>query len=46
MYQLEQKFKTVPENYQQQIKQASHDNLLRWAKRVLNCDVLEEIFAV
>lgn len=42
---LERKFKVIPENYRQKIKQASQDNLLNWGEKVLESDTLEEIFS-
>jgi len=41
---LKHKFKTIPRNYRQQIKQASPDSLLKWGQKVLDCAALEEVF--
>ena len=42
---LEHKFKkALPERYRKQIEQASPKKLINWGKRVLDSDVLEEVF--
>ena len=41
---LERKFKTLPEHYKRKIEQASPDNLLEWGDRVLDSQVLEDVF--
>ena len=42
--QLECKFKSVPKNYRRQVEQASPELLLKWAKKVLTSQSLEEVF--
>jgi len=41
---LEEKFNTIPESYRQKIKEAKADSLLKWAKRVLKAQNLEDVF--
>lgn len=41
---LEDKFKTIPEQYRKQIEQANSDDLMKWGKRILHKEKLEEVF--
>jgi hypothetical protein len=43
---LRSKFKTIPERYLKQVEQASQKDLLKWADRILESKLLEEIFEV
>ena len=40
---LNDKFQTIPVNFLPKIKNANNDVLLKWAKRVLNCQSIEEV---
>ncbi len=42
--QLEHKFRSIPEDYRQQVQKASADELLKWGMRVLDCRNIEEVF--
>ncbi|HRA42744.1 MAG TPA: cytosolic protein [Gammaproteobacteria bacterium] len=41
---LEGKFKNVPDNYLQKINKADAETLVKWGKRVLNSQSLDEVF--
>ncbi len=41
---LEGKFKTVPDNYLKKINNADSETLVKWGKRVLNSQSLDEVF--
>lgn len=44
MYQLEQKFNTIPKSYRQMIVQADSEMIYKWGTRFLKAEALEEVF--
>ena len=43
---LEGKFQNIPDDYRQKITNADPETLLKWAKRVLNSQTLEDVFKI
>jgi hypothetical protein len=43
MFQLEQKFRAVPDAARQRVQQADPDTLLRWSGRVLTEDSIDDV---
>ena len=44
MQQIKGKFKNVPDSYLQKINEADSETLVKWGKRVLNSQSLDDVF--
>ncbi len=44
LYQLQHKFKTIPEKYRAQMEKANAETLLKLSGRVLECQTIDEVF--